>query len=162
AVPTCPNGHTSSYAHAIKNLSPVIISDLEQAPFETGFEQYLRAQGFRSLMLAPLGYEGEVIGLLELASPERGVPNTLNALRLGEARTRTGSARRRRLAEGGSRLQAGIQQPYPAGRSTVEWRFREAADRFLQQQAEGRRPKPESVVLRDVYPLYGLTNVRDS
>src|SRR5690606_36497272 len=163
AVPTCPDGHTSSsYAHAVKNLSPVIISDLEQAPFETGLEQHLREQGFRSLMLAPLGYKGDVIGLLELASPERGFLNTLNALKLDEVITLFSTALQRSLDERENRLQAIIKQQYTAVHSTVEWRFREAAARFLQQQAAGRRPRPASIIFRDVYPLYGLTDVRDS
>ncbi len=162
AAPACTHGHVSSYGHVVKKMEPIVISDLEQAPYETGFEYYLREQGFRSVMLAPLTQDQEIIGVLEIASPAAGALNSLNVLKLDEVISLFTTALRRSLDERENRLQAVIKQQYTAVHPTVEWRFREAAASFVQQQIDGVRPTLESIVFRDVFPLYGLTDVRNS
>jgi len=161
-APDCPHRHESSYAHLFETMEPVVVSDLEQSTHDTGYEAYLRTKGFRSLLLAPLVYEDRPIGVLEVASPAQGVLNELSTLKLQEVIALFATALQRTLDEQEDRLQAVIKRQYTALHPVVEWRFREAARSYVEQQAEGSRPKLDAIVFRGVYPLYGLTDVRGS
>lgn len=161
-APDCPQRHESSYAHLFDTMEPVVVSDLELSTHDTGYEAHLRAQGFRSLLLAPLVYEDRPIGVLEVASPAQGVLNELSTLKLQEVISLFATALQRTLDEQEDRLQAVIKRQYTALHPVVEWRFREAARSYVEQLAEGNRPQLDAIVFRGVYPLYGLTDVRGS
>ena len=70
---------------------------------------------------------------------------------------------KRNLDELEDHVQVVIKRQYTAIHSSVEWRFREAALRYLEQKERGEAsPELEQIVFHDVYPLYGLVDMRDS
>ena len=161
-MPACPHRQASAYAHVMDTREPLALGDLKHSSFETGLEAHLIDHGYRSFMLAPLVTEGRLIGLLEIASPIPGALNAVNALKLHEVMSLFATALRRSLDEREDRLQAVIKQQYTAVHPVVEWRFREAAGQYLRDQAESRRAKIQPIVFRNVYPIYGLSDVRNS
>ena len=68
----------------------------------------------------------------------------------------------RGLEEQEDRVQAIIKEQYTSIHPAVEWRFREAADQYRQQEAAGEPASADSIVFQDVYPLYGLSDIRGS
>ena len=162
-APSCPYMGQSFYAQAYERAEPLVVGDLTSCEVCTGFEYYLKEQGYRTLVLAPLRYEGKLIGMLELASPR---PNAVSALsvkkQLGEAISLFATAMKRTLDEQEDRVQAIIKEQYTAIHPAVEWRFRETAQAFLDQQAVDRMAQIDPVVFHNVYPLYGLSDIRNS
>lgn len=161
-VPDCSLRENSYYAMAFSAEEPVIVDDLESCEICTGFEYHLRSLGIRNLVIAPLRFEGELIGLLELASPNPGAINPLTALTLKEVISLFATAMKRSLEEQEDRVQALIKKHYTAIHPTVEWRFRQAAINYMRRREEEGKAELEPIVFRNVFPLYGLADIRGS
>ncbi len=162
-APTCPNRADSHYAGIFEGTDPVIVQDLKTSELRTGYEHHLRKHGHRSLLLYPLHVGDQLVGLMELASPRPGDLNAFNARRLVDVVPLFATTLKRNLDELEDRVQALIKRKYTSIHSSVEWRFREAARRYLEQQEGGEAsPELEQIVFHDVYPLYGLVDMRNS
>ena len=150
------------FERALQPPSPLIIDDLSayapRGPVEEGM---LRA-GMRNIVLSPLQYGDEVIGLLELSSPHAGDIDPLTALKLREVLPLFSMAVRRSLQELESRVQAIIKEKCTAIHPSVEWRFRQAVLNTIERRTDGAVPEIEEIVFRDVYPLYGASDIRGS
>ncbi len=161
--PNCPLWSKSLYSDVSQEIAePLVISDLDRYPERTGFEEYLLDQGYRSLLLAPLVSEGRLVGILELGSRN---PHDVNAsllLNLKEVTSLLAVAVHREISEKEDRIQAIIKQQYTSIHPTVEWRFRDAAKHYIEQQQIGEAARAESIVFQHVYPLYGLSDIRGS
>jgi GAF domain-containing protein len=160
-VPACSRKEESCYARAFESSDPVIVHDLDSEA-RTSFEQHLLAQGFRSLVIYPLRLDGRMLGFLEVATPRRKGLNALDSLKLYEVVDLFATAMKRTLEEQEDRIQALIKEQYTAIHPVVEWRFRDAAHSYLEQQASGKVPQREPIVFKDLHPLYGLTDLRGS
>ena len=162
-APNCTLWGKSLYSNVTKESgAPLVISDLERLEKRTGFEEYLMQQGYRSLLLAPLYSEDLLVGILELGSRE---PHDLNAsspVFLQEVTSLLAVALHREIGEKEDRIQAIIKQQYTSIHPAVEWRFRDAAKQFLNELAETGSARAESIVFQNVYPLYGLSDIRGS
>jgi len=162
-APACPYRSQSFYAQAYERQEPLVVNDLTTCEVCTGFEYYLKEQGYRTLVLAPLRYEGKLIGLLEVASPR---PRAINALlvtkKLGEAVSLFATAMKRTLDEQEDRVQAVIKEQYTAIHPSVEWKFREVAQSYLDWQATDAMAQIDRITFKNVYPLYGLSDIRNS
>ena len=100
--------------------------------------------------------------MLELASPN---PFELDQFSLGQLEEVTslfGVAIHRKLGERDDRVQALIKEHYTSIHPAVEWRFEKAARNFLFQEENQEEARVESIVFQDVYPLYGLADIRGS
>ena len=162
-APTCPNRADSSYAGIFESTDPVIVQDLKTSELRTGYEHHLRQHGHRSLLLYPLHVGDQLVGLMELASPKPGDLNAFNARRLLDVVPLFATTLKRNLDELEDHVQALIKRKYTAIHSSVEWRFRDAALRYLEEKERGEvSPALEQIVFHDVYPLYGLVDMRDS
>jgi len=161
-APECPDRAQSYYMRALETRAPVHISDLDCCAVQTGLETHVRGQGLRNLLLAPLEVADRLIGLLELASPSPGDLHAMNAARIQEVISLFAAALQRLLGEQETRVQAIIKQQYTAIHPAVEWRFRDAARRFLGRSVGEAWAEPEPIVFPDVWPLYGLSDVRGS
>ena len=162
-APTCPNRASSHYAAVFRGTDPVIVQDLKKSRVRTGYEHHLRKHGHRSLLIYPLHVEGKLVGLMELASPRPGDLNAFNARRLVDVVPLFATTLKRNLDELDDRVQALIKRKYTAIHPAVEWRFREAALNYLEQGERGEvSPELDQIVFNDVYPLYGLTDIRGS
>ncbi len=158
-APKCPKKGDSNYADAFKNGQSVVVSDLEHAAVCTGFEHHLMESGFKSLLIQPLFLGERLAGLLEVASPTAGALTAFSSFKLGEVAQPFATALERSASEREDRIQSVIKQHYTAIHPSVEWRFRDAGAALLEG---GIDAIPEPIVFREVYPLYGLTDIRGS
>ena len=162
-APICPNRGQSYYAGVFEGTDPVIVQDLQKTEIRTGYEHHLKKHGHRSLLLYQLYVDDQLVGLMELASPEPGDLNAFNARRLVDVVPLVSTALKRNLDELEDRVQAVIKRKYTAIHPAVEWRFREAALGHLEDLERGEAsPKLDQVVFHDVYPLYALADIRNS
>lgn len=162
SAPACPHKADSYYASAFRAREPVIVYDLQSCGVCTGFEHHLLQQEIRNLLIHPLFDGDRLVGLLELGSPTPGALNAINALKVTEVETLFAAALKRSMEEREDQVQAVIKQNYTAIHPVVEWRFRQAARNFLQGLDEGAAPQSEEIVFSDVFPLYGLADIRGS
>ncbi|MBC5993491.1 GAF domain-containing protein [Pontibacter cellulosilyticus] len=152
----------SIYEPVIKKGHTVIVEDLKVLPEPTKIEDLLLEHGVRNLIVAPLEYEGRIIGLMELASPIPGELNALSTIRLKEVLSLFALAMNRGLEELRSSIQNIIKEKYTAIHPIVEWRFTQAAINLLEKMERNATSEIEPIVFRDVYPLYGSSDIRGS
>ncbi len=160
-VPFCPNRGGSVYARALDARYPIVVPDLAAYEPQTAYEAHLLAEGFHSVMVAPLRAGSRTVGLLELAAPEAGAINAFNTMKMDEVAGLFATAMRRSLDERRDHVQAVIKAQCTAIHPVVEWRFREAALRYLDAADDGQR-EMEPIVFPGVVPLYGLSDIRRS
>ncbi|MGH7500785.1 MAG: GAF domain-containing protein [Longimicrobiales bacterium] len=161
-APECPQRAQSYYTKVIESHQPVFIRDLSCCDVQTGFEAQVMGQGVRNLLVAPLRVDDHVIGLLELGSPNPGDLHALNSRWLKEVISLFSIALKRMLDERETQVQAIIKQKYTAIHPAVEWRFRDAARNYLATAVDGQYAAVEPIVFDEVYPLYGLSDIRGS
>lgn len=162
-APNCPMWQKSLYAGVCDGRRDAIsIQDLQGYEHKTGFEVYLVDQGYNNLLLAPLYYEEQLVGILELASPNANDLNRYSVAKLQEINALFAIAIHRGMEEQEDRVQAIIKEQYTSIHPAVEWRFRDAALNYLHNEQSGERVQADSIVFQDVYPLYGLSDIRGS
>jgi GAF domain-containing protein len=152
----------SIYARAVQEGRPVIIEDLTTYPDRSAIEEAIIHRGVRNLVVAPLYYQDEIIGTLDLGSPIPGDLHAIHALQLGEVLPLFSMAIKRSMEELNHTVQAIIKEKYTAIHPAVGWRFRKAALNFIQQQHTGVFPEIEPIVFDHVYALYGASDIRGS
>jgi hypothetical protein len=152
----------SIFERVVTQGSPLLIEDLETYALRGPIEDMLLRTGMRNIVLSPLHYQDSVIGLLELTSPQAGDFDSLTTLKLREVLPLFSMAMRRSLEELEARVQAVIKEKCTAIHPSVEWRFRQAVLDTIERRADGAVPEIEPIVFRDVYPLYGASDIRGS
>lgn len=152
----------SLYERAVQAGRILRVPDIVRERLRTNVEEQLLQQGSRSLLIAPLIYQGQVIGTMDLATPTPGDLGPVDALVLEQILPLFSVAVKRGLDEIEHRVQGVIKEKCTAVHPSVEWRFRRAAMSYLYAKREGGAAELEPIVFRDVYPLYGVSDVRGS
>jgi len=155
----------SLYERAVLEGRPVIIDDLTAWPERTRVEDELIEGGVRNMVAAPLHYQDQVIGTLELVSPNPGDLNATHLLKLEEVLPLFSMAVQRSVEELNTRIQTVIKEKCTAIHPTVEWRFRKAVLNSLERDRGGTLNvdgEMEPIVFEGVYPLYALADIRGS
>ena len=153
----------SLYERAVIQNRPVIIGDLAAWPDRTRSEEELIAAGARTFVCAPLHYQDKVIGTLELISPRPGDLNATHLPKLEEVLPLFSMAVQRSVEELNARVQAMIKEKCTAIHPVVEWRFRKAVFNTIERNSESvsdAAAEMEPIVFENVYPLYGLADIR--
>ena len=159
---TCDNLGGSIYERSLAQGEPVIVDDLKAYACCTPVEEKIMSQGVRNILVAPLSYQGKVVGILELASKNSGDVHAVNALKLREVYALFAMAIKRGTEEQNNQVQAVIKEKCTAIHPSVEWRFRNAGFNLLQKEPDGGSAEMEEIVFENVYPLYGLSDIRES
>jgi GAF domain-containing protein len=152
----------SIYARSVQEGRPLIIEDLASDPDRSPIEDEILQRGVRNMVVAPLYYQDELIGTLDLGSPTPGDLHAIHAIKLGEVLPLFSMAIKRSMEELNHTVQAIIKEQYTAIHPAVEWRFRKAALNFIQQQHAGILSEIEPIVFENVYALYGASDIRGS
>lgn len=152
----------SIYEQAVKENTILRIRDLAEEIPRSGVEEEMIKGGVRSLMIAPLIYEGELIGSMDIASFQPDEFGPIDIMLLAEIAPIFSMAIKRALEEIDHSVQNIIKEKCTAIHPSVEWRFRKAAFQHLDRLRMGQASEMEPIVFRDVYPLYGVSDVRGS
>ncbi|PYM90466.1 MAG: GAF domain-containing protein [Candidatus Rokuibacteriota bacterium] len=155
----------SVYERAVTQKSPLIVEDLAQMPGRTPADDEIMEWGLRNIIVAPLYYQDRVIGTLELGSPKPGDLDWTHLPKLHQILPLFSMAVQRSMEELNSRVQAFIKEKCTAIHPVVEWRFRKAVLKGIEQWAEGVEDTSlelEPIVFEKIYPLYALSDIRGS
>jgi GAF domain-containing protein len=159
---SCENIKDSIYAAAFSDNNPIVIDDLTRLENKTVIEEEIIKQGILNIIIAPLYYQDELVGILELGSPNTGDLNSLVIKKLKEVLTLFSIAVSRNIEEMQNKIQALINEECTAIHPTVEWRFKSAAFKLLHQEENDSGSTMEEIVFENLYPLYGLSDIRNS
>jgi len=158
----CSDYDSSIYYKAVETGEPQIIFDLSMFPKCTKVEKEIIKMGIINILVAPLIYEGKTIGIVELGSSGAGDLNAINAMKLMDVLPLFSLALKRSLEDRENMIQAIIKEKCTAVHPSVEWRFRKAAINLLEKEKSDSFANMEEIVFRDVYPLYALSDIRNS
>jgi hypothetical protein len=140
----------------------ITVENLQDYPFRSPIEEQLLAEGVRNILLAPLVDEGETIGMLELVSSVPGQLNPVSANKMEHVLPMFTTAVKRVKEELSTEVRALIQEECTAIHATVQWRFFEAGVNLMNKRRTNDKAVLEEIVFKDVYPLFGLADVRNS
>src|SRR6266852_1711243 len=152
----------SVYERVFTHGEIVLIEDLTTYTPRSAIEDTLLQHGIRNLVVAPLLYQNTVIGALELLSPLPGSLHAMNTVKLQEVLPLFAMAVQRSMDELDTRIQAVIKEQCTAIHPAVEWRFHQAARRWIEQRQRGALVEMEPIVFDQIYPLYGVSDIRGS
>ncbi|WP_430906172.1 GAF domain-containing protein [Maribacter sp. 2-571] len=156
---------SSSYSNLLDDNIYFAVSDVDKyyklsggkAPYKN-----LKEAGYQSAIFAPIANNGELLGVLELGSPNRNELNSVNANKLEDIMPFIVTAVLRSKAEEENLIDAVIQNECTSVHSSVYWRFQEEAKNFIKDSLQGLQPSFKEVVFKDVNPLYGQIDIKDS
>jgi len=140
----------------------IIIDDIKNYPNATEIEKSVLKSGYRNLLVAPLIYNDEVIAIMELVSPEPGTINPFNTLKLREIYNLFALSIARFNDEFNKKIQSVIKEKCTSIHPSIEWKFRDAAVKYLINNGESNESEMEEIILKNLYPLYGLSDIRNS
>lgn len=158
----CGNYQGSVYERSWMEKRYIAVDDLEAYPYKSVVEEALIAKGVKSIVLAPLVDEGETVGMLELSSANRGELNPVIANKVESVLPMFTAAVKRAREEAITEIRAIIQEECTNIHPVVQWRFVEAGKKVLDQRRRGQAAIFEDIIFKDVYPLFGMADVRNS
>src|SRR5258705_12635360 len=126
----------SVYERAVTQGSPLIVEDMARMANRTPADDEIMEWGLRNIIVAPLFYQDRVIGTLELGSPKPGDLDWTHLPKLHQILPLFSMAVQRSMEELNSRLQGFIKEKCTAIHPVVEWRFRKAVLKGIEQWAE--------------------------
>ncbi len=132
-------------------------SDRDVEPYKS-----LMEQGIKSAILAPIAVNGNLLGVLELVSGKVNELNSVNANKLDDVMPYIVAAVMRTIEEEENLIDAVIQHECTSVHPSVYWKFQEEAKRFMADELSGNEAVFKEVVFKDVYPLYGQIDIKDS
>ncbi len=152
----------SLWVKAVTRGETVYVADLRSQNLSCDAEKDLLDAGMRSLLIVPLFYQGAAVGTFHLLSPrpdDFGVRDRILAKPLVSL---FAMAVKRGLEEMNSEVQCIIKEKCTAVHPSVEWRFRRAALRQMEQKRQGRTVDLEPIVFKEVVPFFGQSDIRGS
>ncbi len=158
----CP----SSYKALIEDKKFFAVSDVKKYyELSNGIQPYknLELAGYQSAIFAPIADNGELLGVLEIGSPNKSELNSVVATKLEDIMPYIVTSVLRSKAEEANFIDAIIQNECTSVHSSVYWKFQEEARNFIQVSLYGEeQPSFNEIVFENVSPLYGQIDIKDS
>ena len=148
----------------IDKNEPLIIPDVKKfhnrsnSPLSKG----LLDSKMGSYIMIPLKYENELLGFVELGSPNAYEINSISIGRIEPIIPVLAMAMKRFKTEAQNLIEVIIQQECTTVHHSVKWRFEEEARNFIQAGYEGKHPMFKDIIFKDVIPLYGQLDIKGS
>lgn len=147
--------------------SPSILSYGVHPDFDTTIPEVLHSikkEEVKSYICCPLQYHDKVVGFVELYARESAILTPAVLTRLSPFFPILTQLSSDLGLEFKNRLDTVILQNFTALQPAVQWRFNQSAALHLKKQDENGDAEisVEAITFKDVYPLYGLIDVKDS
>ncbi|MEM8890196.1 MAG: hypothetical protein AAGD28_19635, partial [Bacteroidota bacterium] len=149
------------YRRVMGDGNVAVIDDLTKLPNPALYVQDLIKIGIKGLVIAPLlDDNGNPVGVLELGSPTTCGFHAIKTARVKEILPVFTVALQRAIEEKGNQVDVLIKQKYTSIHPSVEWRFVQAANELInRRQLNPDHDTPEPISFKDVYPLYGQSDI---
>lgn len=121
----------------------------------------LKVDGISSYALMPIFYNNNLAGTLEVYSRKEGVLTEQLLPKLDPAIPLIAQILQSTIEEFNARIDDIVKEKFTSLQPAVQWKFNEAAWVYLKSGFQ-KNPKMETIFFRDVYPLYGAIDIRNS
>lgn len=119
--------------------------------------------GVRSFAILPIFYRNNMVGALEVYSFFEGELNEISLTKLSGATELLGQLLQQNIDEFEANIENIIKEKFTSLQPSVLWKFNEVAWQYLQQKTAGvTKAKAITIEFKDVYPLYGAIDIRNS
>ncbi|RYD84780.1 MAG: GAF domain-containing protein, partial [Sphingobacteriales bacterium] len=135
--------------------------DVPAADSDSSFIHRFLNQGIRSFIIAPVVKNGVLLGMLEVVSGTAKALNSINANKLEVVMPFLTETVERLITEAQNQVRAIIQEKYTTIHPSVYWKFRNAAQEYI-NHADENETVLSDIVFPDVYPLYGQVDIKGS
>jgi len=152
----------SVWMEATHQTSVLRVPDLSLKPNLVPVEAMAVSAGIRSILLAPLIFQGDTIGVLEIYTPDANDLNAVDAQMLQQVIPIFSVALKRGLDEMNKTVQTLIKEKCTAVHPSVEWRFEQAAINHMERLRKGNPSELEPIIFKDVIPFYGQVDIKNS
>jgi hypothetical protein len=153
----------SVWSRAAEINSVLRIADLSEKTDLLPLEQHAVSHGVKSMLLSPLLFQGDIIGLLEVFTSTPNNLGSMEALLLEQITPIFSSALKRGQDELHKHVQSIIKEKCTAVHPSVEWRFEKAAMDHMERLRSGdTASEMENIIFKDVVPFYGQSDIRGS
>ncbi|ETR68127.1 MAG: hypothetical protein OMM_10848 [Candidatus Magnetoglobus multicellularis str. Araruama] len=139
-----------------------VFSDIHKYNLSKFSKKTMDGAEIRSLMICPLIYRDEYIGTLDLGDPETGVFGTHEMIKVEEILPLFAMAINRAIEDLDNEVQGIIKEKCTAVHPSVEWKFRKATLNYISELQADNQAELAPIIFKDVYPLYGIADVRGS
>jgi len=136
------------------------IPDVE--PGEPYYLEPLRRAGIRSYALMPVYYNNRLAGVLELSSHKADSLSRDLLAKLDVVIPLLAQLLQHAIDEFEMRIKGIVKANFTSIQPAVEWKFNEIAWHYDRMMQQGKEPVLETVYFKDVYPLYGAIDIRNS
>ena len=158
--------HMSSetFKKLMVNRQPLVVSDVDRYSKNNSnpISELLKKTQWKSYIMAPLIYEDELLGFMELASKNKYELNSVSLTKLNQILPVLAIATKRYKTEARNQIEAIIQQECTTVHHSVKWRFEQEAQQFMMKQNNGEQAVFKDIIFKDVYPLYGQLDIKNS
>jgi hypothetical protein len=145
----------------IKNPAPLLFPDLKGLP-ETE-QKLLYRKGIRSFVFYPVVNGNEMLGVLEMASPQPGAFAEDVLRKIEQVIPLVQELLRYQLRLFNQNLEQFIKKKFTPLQPAVEWKFNEVAWEFMRLDKKESFNSPATQVrFPQVFPLYGAIDIRNS
>jgi hypothetical protein len=154
-----------SYDKLIKEHDYYAVADVDELIAKTpgsDMGRHFKEQNIGSFILAPVVKNDVLLGVLELVSPRAREFNSVNAHKLEIVMPYITDTIDKKVSGLQNQIQAVIQNNYTTLHSSVDWKFKREAQNYIQNTMAGLTYSLKEIVFKDVYPLYGQVDIKDS
>ncbi len=135
----------------------------DEAIFRNPFLQMLYERGFTNAIICPMfSEEQELLGVLILATFQPGTLTAEHVARIEPTVPLFTLALQKSQENLDHQVDKVIKEQFTAVQDAVEWRFTEAALKYLTEKRQGQQTKIEPIHFEQVFPLYGAVDIRNS
>jgi hypothetical protein len=131
-------------------------------PGNQNFAQKLLDQNIKSCILTPIVKDNKLLGIIELVSATPRQLNSINANNLQLILPNIIDTLERYDSDLQNQIEAIIQREYTAIHSSVYWKFKAEAQKYLNTDTTNKEHTFKEIVFKDVYPLYGQIDINGS
>ena len=138
------------------------LGSLTEKAFDIPFYKKLKDKGIKSYYLASLYYKEQLLGVIELASK---IPTSLEPTQkvvINKVKDLSINALRRMQEERENQLSSIIQKEFTSIHPSVEWKFRNEAERALETEVEGDHYSFGNITFRSLIALFGQSDISGS
>ncbi len=153
-----------TFDQLIQKKQPLAIADVDRFHklSNSVISKKLIQLKFKSFIIAPLIYEEELLGFIELGAKEKYQLNAVSVSMLDQILPILAMATKRFKTEAQNEMEAIIQQECTTIHHSLKWRFEQEAKNFIANRSSGGQPVFKDIIFKEVYPLYGQLDIKGS
>jgi hypothetical protein len=136
--------------------------DNHQENLEKKLNDHLLMDGWRTALFSGLYNTGQIIGCLGIFSKSSININGATITKLKRVLELLQTALQQSHQHYENQINRLIKEHFTAVQESVEWKFHDATINYLSKIEKGKDAKMQTIVFDDVYPLYGVIDIRNS